>query len=368
MGSDVLILAHVHERSVKVMEMRALRREKSSSRMDTSPRARAERRSPRGRYRYEAGTIRLARHMAEPERISNARPLFSIVIAVYDDWALLDQCLQSLAQQSSEVSYEVIVVDDGSRDPAPDSIRRWIDCYPLMVIRESHAGISAARNRGVQISSGAVLLFVDADCRVQPNCLVALASTISKFPQQNCFQLHLVGDCSGLVGRAEELRLATLQDQMLQQDGRIRYLNTSGFAIRRAAVDVENGIFDPIALRAEDTLLLATLIQRGELPLFVTGAFVQHAIRLSLLQCIRKDFRSVHLVGKTYDIISSKGVKFRLSHRERLAMLRSMWKSSGRESIGRSAWFVVTGRRALRLILSFSYRCFHGFSQNSTTL
>jgi glycosyltransferase involved in cell wall biosynthesis len=259
----------------------------------------------------------------------------------------------------------VIIVDDGSREPAPDSIRRWIDCYPLTVVRESHAGISAARNRGVQISRGGVLLFVDADCRVQPNCLVALESTISEFPHQNCFQLHLVGDCSGLVGRAEELRLATLQDQMLQQDGRIRYLNTSGFAIRRVAVDVEKGIFDPVALRAEDTLLLATLIQRGELPLFVPKATVKHSIPLSLLQCIRKDFRSVYSVGQTYDIIALKGVKFRLSHRERLAMLRSMWRDSRRDSIGRSAWVVITARRALRLVLSFSYRCFRRFSKNA---
>ena len=48
---------------------------------------------------------------------------------------------------------------------------------------------------------------------------------------------------------------------MLQPDGRIRYLNTAGFAIRRTAVNVEEGLFDPVAIRAEDTLLLANLMK-----------------------------------------------------------------------------------------------------------
>src|SRR5271157_1006773 len=100
--------------------------------------------------------------------VSTTTPLFSIVIGVYDDWIPLDQCLRSLAQQTNGPSFEVIVVDDGSREAAPEFISYWIRAYPLTVIRQSHTGISAARNRGVQISIGSVLVFVDADCKFQP--------------------------------------------------------------------------------------------------------------------------------------------------------------------------------------------------------
>ena len=291
-------------------------------------------------------------------QVSNTIPLFSIIIAVHNDWGPLDQCLQSLAQQTNGPSFEVIIADDGSKEAAPEFIRHWSRYYSLAVIRQPHAGISAARNRGIQTSKGSVLVFVDADCKFQTNCLAALGSTIADSAQHNCFQLHLLGDCSGPVGRAEELRLITLQNHMLQPNGCIRYLNTAGFAIRRARVDTEGWLFDPVALRGEDTLLLANLMEAGELPLFVTNAFVQHAIPLSLMECFRKDVRSAYLEGRTYDIIASKGVRIRVSHRERLGMLLSMWKTSRQHPIGRSAWFVLAARQALQRISSFVYQCF----------
>ena len=242
--------------------------------------------------------------MGEHQPISAPMPLFSIVIAVYNDWIALDQCLRSLTQQSPGPLFEVVVVDDGSSEAAPEVICQWNRRIPLTIVRQSDAGISAARNRGIQISKGSVLLFVDADSRTQPGCLSVLAATIADSPQHMCFQLHLVGDCSGPVGRAEDLRLRTFQSHMLQPDGRIRYLNTAGFAIRRSSVDIEEGLFDPVALRAEDTLLLANLMRSGELPLFVANATVQHAIPLSLIECLLKDIRSA-----VVEVLKS-GVKF----------------------------------------------------------
>jgi glycosyltransferase involved in cell wall biosynthesis len=100
----------------------------------------------------------------------------------------------------------VIIVDDGSSEAAPEFIRRWLNCYPLTIVRQCHAGISVARNRGARICRGTVLVFVDADCKLQVNCLAALASTITASPEHNAFQLRLIADRSGLVGRAEDLR------------------------------------------------------------------------------------------------------------------------------------------------------------------
>src|ERR1700733_4050361 len=201
-------------------------------------------------------------------------PIFSIIIAAYNGWEPLEGCLRSVSEQTYCPPFEVVVVDDGSEQKAPESIHEWNKSYPLMVVRQAHSGIPTARNRGAQESRGHILVFTDADCRLEPHCLARLAEIISASSQHDCFQLHLTGDSSTLIGRAEQLRLIAIQDQTLQPDGRIRFLNTSGFAIRRIHRSIHVGPFDTTVLRGEDTLLLASLMQNGELPLFVTKAKV----------------------------------------------------------------------------------------------
>jgi glycosyltransferase involved in cell wall biosynthesis len=294
--------------------------------------------------------------MSQPDPGPTAAPLFSVVIPVYNDWKPLEQCLESLGRQENKSDFEVIVVDDGSTEKAPDSLQKSVHGYPLTIVQQAHAGIPAARNLGIRSAKGAVMLFVDADCKLRTGCLVALKRVIAGAPQHDFFQLRLVGNCSTLVGRAEQLRLSTFQHYMLQPDGCIRYLNTAGFAIRREKANIEAGMFDPAALRAEDTLLLANLIQRGNLPLFVPDAIVEHAIPLSFAQCVRKDIRSVTLEGRAYGIIAAKGVRIRLTNRERLRMLWSLWKGAGQNSIGRAAWFVLVARQGTQRVISLAYQ------------
>jgi glycosyltransferase involved in cell wall biosynthesis len=295
-------------------------------------------------------------HMADKQSTESPATLISIVIAVYNDWKLLDRCLRSLAGQVAAPKFEVIVVDDGSSEPAPEQILQWNASFALLSLRQPHQGISIARNFGVRRSTGSVLLFVDADCRFHQNCLAALTSTMDSFPREGYFQLRLTGDCTTLVGRVEHLRLLALQNFLLQTDGHIRYLNTAGFATLRSRLDVDKSLFEPAALRAEDTLLLANLILRRELPLFVRAAIVEHAIPLSLFGCIRKDIRSAYLEAGTYDMIASQGVRVRITHRDRLRILISMWKASKQDSIGRLTWFVLSGKQMLRWMVSVASR------------
>jgi glycosyltransferase involved in cell wall biosynthesis len=288
-------------------------------------------------------------------------PYFSIIVAVYNEWGAVERCLESLGGQENAAPFEVILVDDGSVEAAPESIRAWNGRYPLAVARQPHRGIAAARNLGVQTSVGSILVFTDADCQLQSNCLRALEAALLGFPQQSCFQLHLVSDRSSLMGRAEQLRLMSIQNQTLQPEGSIRYLNTAGFAIRRACISDDGRLFDPAAQRAEDTLLLAELIRRGQLPWFVSDAIVQHTIELSWAECLFKDIRSAWREGKTYDMIAAKRVTIRMGDRTRLKMMASMWKTANQPCLGRTAWFVVIARRTVHRSVRFIYNALRRF-------
>lgn len=287
---------------------------------------------------------------------SASAPTLSIIIAVYNDWVQVCHCLRSLDRQENCAAFEVIVVDDGSDEAAPQYIRNWNDHFPLTIVRQQHAGIAAARNRGIQSARGTVLVFTDSDCEVQRHCFSALQSAIASFPQHNCFQLRMVGDLSNLIGRAEELRLMSIQEHALQPSGCIRYLNTAGFAIRKSSINPDSQLFDPLALRGEDTFLLAELILREELPLFVPDARVQHAIRLSLTRCLLKEMRSAWLEGNTYERIGARGVRVRMAEIARIKMMVSMWAAASHPSIGRMAWAVVVTRRAIHRFGSLVYK------------
>jgi len=109
-----------------------------------------------------------------------------------------------------------------------------------------------------------VLLFVDADCssaKLSGNAHLHHRP----FPAARLLSAPAHRKWIDRSRESEELRLATFQEHALQPDGRIRYLNTAGFAIRRARRKPD-GLFDPVAQRGEDTLLLANLMKRDELP------------------------------------------------------------------------------------------------------
>jgi glycosyltransferase involved in cell wall biosynthesis len=288
--------------------------------------------------------------------IPAAAPRFSIIIAVYNDWGPIQSCLQSLAAQTDNPNFEVVIVDDGSEESAGATLTQWKEHFPLTIFRQSHAGIATARNFGARNSRGSVLVFTDADCLLDANCLSSLEAALNSFRLHNCFQLCITGDDASLLRRAEKLRLVALQNHALESDGRIRYLNTSGFAIRRTRVGEQTDLFVPGLLRGEDTLLLASLIEVGELPFFVPNAFVVHAVSMSFLTCLRKDLLAGWREDPAYKWARAKGIRIRMSNKDRFRMFVETWKTARDPSIGRRAWFVLIARQAVQRIVTLYRR------------
>ncbi len=88
-------------------------------------------------------------------------PRVSVVVPAHDAQATLPRTLQAIADQDVDEDYEVIVVDDGSRDDTAAAARAAAGA--VRVLRQEHAGPAAARNRGAAQASGTALAFCDAD-------------------------------------------------------------------------------------------------------------------------------------------------------------------------------------------------------------
>ncbi len=87
----------------------------------------------------------------------------SVVLPVYNEERLLEEALDSLVGQT-ECDFEVIAVDDGSTDGTPALLDRFAaQDGRVRPVRQPHAGIVAALNRGLAEAQGAYVARMDAD-------------------------------------------------------------------------------------------------------------------------------------------------------------------------------------------------------------
>lgn len=96
------------------------------------------------------------------------RPLVSVVIGAYNAERYLAEAIDSVLRQTYR-PIELVVVDDGSDDRTADVARSYGD--RVRYRHQRNAGNGAARNTGVQASTGGLLAFLDADDRFTPEKL-----------------------------------------------------------------------------------------------------------------------------------------------------------------------------------------------------
>jgi glycosyltransferase involved in cell wall biosynthesis len=93
----------------------------------------------------------------------------SVVIPTRNRAALLDESLASLAAQTASGRFDVIVVSDGSTDHTSAICDRWAAQMPLALVESPAAGISVAKNIGVDVATAPLLLFFDDDDVADPD-------------------------------------------------------------------------------------------------------------------------------------------------------------------------------------------------------
>jgi len=107
-------------------------------------------------------------------------PLVSVVIPVYNAAQFLEETLRSVLA-STWTATEIILVDDGSTDASPAIVDRYVAQYDrVSLLRQSHAGVAAARNRAIAAARGEYILPVDADDCISPEYIALAVAAISE--------------------------------------------------------------------------------------------------------------------------------------------------------------------------------------------
>jgi glycosyltransferase involved in cell wall biosynthesis len=177
--------------------------------------------------------------------------LISVVICVYNGERFLAEAIDSaFAQEYRPI--EVIVVDDGSDDRSAEIARSYSD---VRVLSQENTGPAAARNAGIDASTGAFLAFLDSDDVMLPSKLREQAGHLSAHPEVGyvlCRQ-KLVPDAG------TDLPAWARRDPIFGDPGGVQ--PTSGL-VRRTALERAGG-FDPSLRTGEVMEWLSRLREAG---------------------------------------------------------------------------------------------------------
>ena len=108
----------------------------------------------------------------------------SLIIPVYNSQSYLEQCILSLINQETQYKYQLIFVNDGSKDNSLNILKKYEVKYDFIkVITQANSGVSVARNTGISNSEGTYIGFIDADDYIKENYVQVLLSEAYK---NNC--------------------------------------------------------------------------------------------------------------------------------------------------------------------------------------
>jgi len=124
-------------------------------------------------------------------------PFFSVVIPVYNRAHLLAKTLASVFAQS-EQDFEIVVVDDGSKDD-PEAVLLALGDPRLVFIRQANGGGGAARNTGIDRARGKFVAFLDSDDQFMPHHLSDMRALLENTQNVGAYSRFIVDRGQGLT-------------------------------------------------------------------------------------------------------------------------------------------------------------------------
>lgn len=116
--------------------------------------------------------------------------MISVVIPLYNKEKQITNTLHSVLQQTFH-KFEIVIVDDGSTDHSVREVQKIYDAR-IRIIHQINAGVSAARNKGIQEARYDLIAFLDADDEWKPEYLETQYQLYQKYPECSVFACDYV--------------------------------------------------------------------------------------------------------------------------------------------------------------------------------
>jgi glycosyltransferase involved in cell wall biosynthesis len=202
------------------------------------------------------------------------KPVVSVVVPTRNRAGYLDVTLASLAAQDLGQPYEVIVVDDGSRDATAYVIRRH---GVRSLVHDPPSGPNAARNAGARIAEADLIALTDDDVFAPGGWLRALVDGARRHPEVDAFggpiRARLEGPAPRSCGR--ELPPITTLD-LGSVDVETELVWSANMLLRRSAFDLVGEFDESLPAGGDEEDWLRRLAAHGGHVLYVADAAIDH--------------------------------------------------------------------------------------------
>jgi glycosyltransferase involved in cell wall biosynthesis len=202
------------------------------------------------------------------------KPVASVVVPTRDRAGYLDVTLASLLAQDLAEPYEVIVIDDGSRDETPDVIRRH---GVRSLVHDPARGPNAARNAGARLAEADLIALVDDDVFAPREWLRELVEGARRHPEAEVFggpiRARLEGPAPHSCGR--ELPPITTLD-LGGADVEAELVWSANMLLRRSALERAGEFDESLPTGGDEEEWLRRLAARGGRVMYIAEAPIDH--------------------------------------------------------------------------------------------
>ena len=189
--------------------------------------------------------------------------MISIVIPLYNKAHKIEETLNSVLAQTFQ-DFEIVIVDDGSTDGSAEIVAELKDSR-IRIISQENAGVSAARNRGIQESKGEYIAFLDADDEWHKDYLETQFRMMQQFPSCSVFATNYVFRYPDTTSKPTIIKNLQFSEESEIMNNYFEVASTShppiwtsAVVIKKSAMISINGF--PVGIKAgEDLLTWATL-------------------------------------------------------------------------------------------------------------
>jgi glycosyltransferase involved in cell wall biosynthesis len=191
---------------------------------------------------------------------------FSVIVPLFNKEQYVEKCINSLIAQTYQ-NFEILVIDDGSSDNSVLRVQQ-IGFSKVALIAQENSGVSAARNRGIDLAKGDYICFLDADDWYEPAFLENINELIKRFDAASAYCSGYFRRKGGETTRSVEPTGCDGEEMFLIDDfydewSRGAFFNASSICVSRALLQATELRFPLNEHLGEDQDMWFSLAERG---------------------------------------------------------------------------------------------------------